>query len=78
MSLPKYFYLYALRELTNLDGYKIFLVTENMANASARLLGIKNKLIISECRILNFQLLMHSDKLIKSDSSFALVGRLPK
>ena len=71
MSLPESFYLNALQEVKNLDDYKILLVTDDIENAATRLPGIKNKLIISDSEIMDFQLLMHADKLIISNSSFS-------
>ena len=71
MSLPDSFYLNALNEIENLNEYKIVLVTDDIENASIRLPEIKNKLIISDSEIMDFQILMHADKLIISNSSFA-------
>ncbi len=71
MSLPESFYLNALQEIKNLGDYKILLVTDDMENASGKLPGIRNKIIISDNEIMDFQLLMHADKLIISNSSFA-------
>ena len=71
MSLPESFYLNALQEVKNLDDYKILLVTDDIENATIRLPGIKSKLIISDSEIMDFQLLMHADKLIISNSSFS-------
>lgn len=74
LSLPETFYHNALQEIKNPGDYKILLVTDDVENAAHKLAGIKNKLIISDSEIMDFQLLMHADKLIISNSSFAWWG----
>ena len=74
MSLPESFYLNALKEIKNLDDYKILLVTDDIENAATKLHEIINKVIISDSEIIDFQLLMHADKVIISNSSFAWWG----
>ena len=71
MTLPESYYLNALQQIKNLDDYTILLVSDDMENAAGKLSGIKNKIIISDSEIMDFQLLMHADKLIISNSSFA-------
>ena len=74
MSLPESFYLNALQEINKFEDYKVLLVTDDLKNAATKLPCIKNKLIISDSEIMDFQLLMHADKLIISNSSFAWWG----
>lgn len=71
MSLPESYYLNALQEIKNLGEYKILLVTDDIENAATKLPGIKNKLVISDSEIMDFQILMHADKLVISNSSFS-------
>lgn len=71
LSLPETYYKNALKKIQNLEGYKIILVTDDIENAAIRLPEIKEKLIISDSEVMDFQILMHADKLIISNSSFA-------
>ncbi len=57
--------------IPDLDDYAIVIVTDDKENIKNKLTSVKNKIIVSDNEIVDFQILMHADKLIISNSSFA-------
>jgi len=74
MSLPENYYLEALNQITALQTFTIILVTDDPENVAHKLPWLTNKIVISDTEIMDLQLLMHADKLIISNSSFAWWG----
>jgi hypothetical protein len=71
MSLPEAYYKAALGQVKNMEDYTVVVVTDDMQNAANKLDFLPRKQIISDSEMMDFQLLMHADKLIISNSSFA-------
>jgi hypothetical protein len=71
MALPDSYYYNAFEQIPNPDEYTIVIVADDIKSAETRIPDIKNKVIFSESEIIDFQLLMHADMLIISNSSFA-------
>ncbi|MBC6611643.1 alpha-1,2-fucosyltransferase [Hymenobacter sp. BT507] len=71
MVLPDSYYENALKLIPDYENYKVVLVTDDAKSAQAKLPFIKDKLVVSDQEILDFQVLMNADKLIISNSTFA-------
>ncbi len=74
LCLPDIYYQNALNLIKNKNDYEIIIVTDDIEAAKHKLPEIKNKTIISDSEINDFQLLMHADILIISNSTFAWWG----
>jgi hypothetical protein len=70
-TLPVTYYKNALDQVPDLDQYLIILVTDDIETCNARTEFIKNKMVISDTEIMDFQILMNADKLIIANSSFS-------
>lgn len=71
LTLPASYYKNALGKIDNIEDYKIIIVTDDKLNAESRFEFIKEKTIVSEDDIIDFQVLQNADKLIISNSSFS-------
>lgn len=71
LVLPSSYYKNALALLPDAHTYKIVVVTDDMAGAQEMFSFIPEKTIISDQEIIDFQMLMHANKLIISNSTFA-------
>jgi hypothetical protein len=71
LVLPAEYYKNALALISDIDIYKIIVVTDDIAGAENILSFVSQKLVVSDQEIVDFQLLMHADKLIISNSTFA-------
>lgn len=74
LCLPDVYYQNALKLIENKEDYEVVVVTDDIESAKDKLPEIKNKTIISDSEINDFQLLMHADVLIISNSTFAWWG----
>ena len=74
MVLPEEYYIQALSQIPNLESYKVVVVTDDKENITNKLSFLKEKIIVSDSEISDFQMLMHADKLIISNSTFAWWG----
>lgn len=74
LCLPDVYYKNALKLIENKEDYKVIIVTDDIEGAKDKLPEIKNKTIISDSEINDFQLLMNADVLIISNSTFAWWG----
>ena len=74
MSLPETYYRNALKQIKQVEDYTVVIVTDDAKNMEGKLENIPGKLIISDTEIMDFQLMLHADKLIISNSSFAWWG----
>jgi hypothetical protein len=70
-TLPDTYYKNALSLIPDLENYLIILVTDDIQACNSRTQELKNKKIISDTEIMDFQLLMNADKLIIANSSFS-------
>lgn len=70
LTLPESYYENALRMVNDPENYNIVIVTDDKINILNKLPQIKNKIIISDNEIMDFQLLMNADTIIASNSSF--------
>ncbi|RZK12976.1 MAG: hypothetical protein EOO46_01030, partial [Flavobacterium sp.] len=71
MTLPDAYFQNALGMIPNIQDYTVLVITDDIENASHKMQWLQGKKIISDTEIMDFQLLMHADKLIISNSSFA-------
>lgn len=71
LSLPQSYYENALSQIDQLETYKIIIVTDDLVNVENRFNFIKNKIIVSEEEIIDFQILQNANVLIISNSSFS-------
>ncbi len=71
IALPESYYLNALSLISDLDQYHVIVVTDDIENFGSRLSFIKNKTVVSESEIMDFQILMNADALIISNSTFS-------
>jgi len=71
LALPEEYYLQALKQIPDLDKYTIVVVTDDKENIKNKLEILKEKIVVSDNEISDFQMLMHADKLIISNSTFA-------
>lgn len=74
LCLPDVYYENALKLVEKKEDYDLIIVTDDIEAAKSKLPNIKNKTIISDSEINDFQLLMHADILIISNSTFAWWG----
>ncbi len=74
LCLPDVYYKNALNLIENKEDYEVIIVTDDIEGAKDKLPEIKNKTIISDSEINDFQLLMQADILIISNSTFAWWG----
>ena len=74
MSLPETYYNNALQQIEKIEDYTVIIVTDDIQNVEGKLEGIKCKVIVSDSEIMDFNMLLHADKLIISNSSFAWWG----
>ncbi len=70
-TLPAQYYENALSQIPDLDSYLAVLVTDDAEMAERRLGYLKNKVVVSDSEILDFQLLLNADRLIIANSSFS-------
>ncbi|UOQ67211.1 alpha-1,2-fucosyltransferase [Hymenobacter volaticus] len=71
LVLPEVYYENALKLIPNINSCKVVLVTDDAKAVQDKLSFIQNKIIVSDQEIIDFQILMHADKLIISNSTFA-------
>lgn len=71
LTLPENYYRNALGLIPDLDKYLVVVVTDDIEICNSRTEHIKNKLVISDSEIMDFQILLHADKLIIANSSFS-------
>ena len=69
--LPEQYYLNAINHIKNISEYKVVVVTDDVDNFGERLSIIKDKIIVSESEIMDFQILLNADLLIISNSTFS-------
>jgi hypothetical protein len=69
--LPDSYYEHALDRIPDLDDYLVIVVTDDIQACNERMPRLKNKLVISDSEIMDFQLLMNADKLIIANSTFS-------
>jgi hypothetical protein len=70
-TLPASYYENALRLIPDLDDYFVILVTDDAAMGEGRIGYVKNKMVVSDSEILDFQILLNADRLIIANSSFS-------
>jgi hypothetical protein len=70
-TLPQSYYQNALSMIPDLDSYFIILVTDDVEMCKGRTPYIKNKMVVSDSEILDFQILQNADLLITANSSFS-------
>jgi hypothetical protein len=70
-TLPDTYYSNALAQIPDLDSYLVLLVTDDIDAVNSRTGHLKNKMVISDSEIMDFQVLMNADKLIVANSSFS-------
>jgi hypothetical protein len=70
-TLPASYYQHALSLIPDLDSYLTILVTDDVEMCNNRIGHIKNKMVVSDSEILDFQILLHADRLIIANSSFS-------
>lgn len=71
LTLPDRYYSNALAQIRDLDSYLVVLVTDDIDTCDSRTRQLKNKMVISDSEIMDFQLLVNADKLIVANSSFS-------
>ena len=71
LTLPENYYRNALGLIPDLDEYQVVVVTDDIEICKSRMEFIKDKLIISDSEIMDFQILQHADTLVIANSSFS-------
>lgn len=71
LSLPKSYFRNALNKINQAEKYQVVIVTDDAENIENKFDFIKNKIIISEEEIIDFQILQNAHQLILSNSSFS-------
>jgi hypothetical protein len=71
MVLPTSYYINALKLIPDVNSCDIIIVTDDIEASEKKFAFVENKIIISDQEIIDFQILMHADKLIISNSTFA-------
>lgn len=74
LSLPETYYFNCLKKIKELQSYKVIIVTDDIENIKNRFNFIKDKIIVSNEEIIDFQILQNAHKLIISNSSFSWWG----
>jgi hypothetical protein len=69
--LPESYYMNALAQIPDLEQYLVIVVTDDIEAGNSRITGLKNKLVISDTEIMDFQLLQQADKVIIANSTFS-------
>lgn len=71
LVLPIQYYKNALKIIPDVSTYNVLVVTDDIEGAKDMFSFIQQKKIISDQEIIDFQILMHADKLVISNSTFA-------
>ena len=71
MTLPISYFKNALNEITDLESYKIHIISDEIDKVKEKFCFLKSAYYFSENEIVDFQLLMHAHTLIISNSTFA-------
>lgn len=74
LTLPDSYYKNALDLIPDLESYLVILVTDDAETCDRRTQYLKNKQIVSDTEIMDFQILLNADKLIVANSSFSWWG----
>jgi len=70
-TLPDRYYKNALAAIPDLDDHMVVLVTDDADLCDKETKHLKNKMIVSDSEIMDFQILLNADKLIIANSSFS-------
>ncbi len=70
-SLPNSYYCNALSLIPDLEDYSIIVVTDDVKNMESHYPILKDKMIVSEDEIVDFQILMNAQVVITANSSFS-------
>lgn len=70
-NLPDRYYRNALAKIPDLGDYQVILVTDDPALCEQQTPFIKEKMIVSDTEIMDFQVLLNAHKLIIANSSFS-------
>lgn len=71
MTLPMSYFKNALNEITNLESYKIHIISDDINAIKEKFKFLKNANYFNESEIIDFQLISNADKIIISNSTFA-------
>jgi hypothetical protein len=71
LVLPQSYFINACNRIKDIDSYKIIVVTDDKKNACKIFSFLKNKMIISESEIIDFQIIQNSDTVIIANSTFS-------
>ena len=71
LTLPDSYYRNAAALIAELDQYLIVVVTDDIQLCESRTSYLKNKMIVSDSEIMDFQILLNADTLITANSSFS-------
>lgn len=71
LVLPKNYFINAYNQITDIENYKVIIVTDDIENATDFFDFIKIKSIVSENEIIDFQIILNADKIIISNSTFS-------
>lgn len=71
LTLPQSYYENAINQIDDIDECQIIIVTDDVVNIENKFNFLKNKIIVSEEEIIDFQILQNAHKLIISNSSFS-------
>jgi hypothetical protein len=71
LVLPQKYYSNAINSIENIESYQIIIVTDDIKSIENRFDFLKNKRVVSESEIIDFQILQNAHKLIISNSTFS-------